>query len=100
MIRIRLHHRAGPHGNLARYRVDLDDSQYSGEPRIRRASKSFFDWDYDQLDERNPQAIQKSSLEISLFIQDHADLALLNDILDADENRFRLHLYINDEHKW
>jgi hypothetical protein len=89
-------------GKLTEYRIELSDSAYIGEPIERVASSGFFNWVYDILDYRDffANPVQKSALELNLRIESDAERGIIQEIIDAQEDRFRMSFFINDGHEW
>lgn len=101
-VRYRITHKENIAGTTVTYRADILDSEYGGSVQEKLVSQNFFDWEYDLIAERKPfeNPVQKSSFTCDLLVQSSAEQTLLNDILDADEDRFTLNFYIGDTHKW
>lgn len=101
-VRFRIKHHERIAGTVIIYRVDIEDSSYGGAIKKKKASKRFFIWDYPNLDPRNlfEDPLQNASLQINFAVQEAEDQVLLDDILDADEDRFKAKFYIDGDHKW
>lgn len=102
-VRLRIQHDENFAGEApVTYRADISDSEYSGSVLDRVTVDNFFDFEYDQIDERQPmdRPVQSASFEIQLRIESDAERNIITDIIDADEGRFQIDFYINDTLQW
>lgn len=105
-VRIRITHIERVGSQSTEYRADIIDNEYSGAVQEKIARDQFFDWSYDQVDEREPMRnpVQKSSFTVDLMLDSddtgEDEIEILKDIFDSDEKRFQIRFYINSDLMW